>query len=218
MQALFRLLKTVPLFAPLSNSELEMLAENAEACDFPAGECVTTPPPDTVTVVLQGSVAVMKNDLLMRMLSVGSLSGVASVYGNGGSPMSCLKANTASRLVFLRGEDIRSLIRSNPDFSEAFIKFLTSRIRFLNTRIRAYTSGSAEAKLAFHILYSDENKSGTVELGVSMSSLADMLDIGRASLYRACDALTASGAIERCGSTIIIKTRDLLTLSLHKKQ
>ncbi len=214
--SIIEILKKIPLFSSLSADEAESLIKSAKISEIPSGETVT-PPHDTVTVVLKGSIAVMKNELLMRMLSLGSVSGVASLYGSEQEPISCLKANKASSLAFLPGNAIRDIIRSNPDFSESYIRFLTSRIRFLNTRIRAYTSGSAEAKLAFHILYSDENGSGEIDLGISMSALADMLDIGRASLYRALDALSGCGAIERCATRIKITDRDRLSTFLKKK-
>ncbi len=217
MQNLTEVLKTIPLFSMLSEEQLEKLSENAKIFEFCAGENITEPHDDSLTVVLSGSVAVMKNELLMRILSPGLVSGVASLYGDG-EPISHLKSNTASSLAFLRGEDIRCLIHKDPCFAEGYIKFLTSRIRFLNTRIRAYTSGSAEAKLAFHILYSDENGSGAVDIGVSMSALADMLDIGRASLYRAMESLTSSGAVERNGSSIKIINKGLLLQALQKNK
>ncbi len=203
------ILKSNPLFSVLSDSEIDELAKSAQIFDCHSGENIPTKQ-NTVTVIISGSVAVMKNELLMRMLSQGSVSGVASLYGNTDAPISELRANTPTRAAVIQGDTVRSLIHKNSGFAEAYISFLTSRIRFLNSRIRAYTSGSAEAKLAFHILYSDDSQSGTVDLGVSMSALADMLNIGRASLYRACDALVARGAIKRNGSTINIINRKLL--------
>ncbi len=204
------LLKSIPLFSMLSEKDHFFLAEKTKITNFHQGEAIEKPRRDALTVIISGSAAVMKNDLLMRILSPGSVSGVASVYGSDAEEVSTLRANTAASVGFIDGSAIRELIRKNPDFAESYITFLTSRIRFLNTRIRAYTSGSAEARLAFHLLYSDESASGKVDIGVSMSALADMLDIGRASLYRAFDALTAAGAIARNGSTVEILNRNIL--------
>ena len=103
------------------------------------------------------------------------------------------------------------LVSSNQAFAESYIRLLTSKIQFLNNRVKAYTSGSAEARLAFHLLSLDESKSGRVEVGVSKTDLADMLDIGRASLYRALDTLTEKGIIKYCKSEIIILDFDALT-------
>ena len=50
-----------------------------------------------------------------------------------------------------------------------------------------------------------------MRVSVSFTKLADMLDISRASLYRAFDSLTDIGVIERNGSDIIIKNRDELS-------
>ncbi len=210
-------LKNIPLFSVLTDKERAELSKSSQIFNFSAGENIPTGEDGAITVIISGSVAVMKNELLMRMLSQGSVSGVASLYGNEGAPVSVLRANTASTVASVNGDAVRSLIRQSPAFAESYIRFLTSRIRFLNRRIRAYTSGSAEAKLAFHILYSDDSETGTVDLGVSMSALADMLSIGRASLYRACDALVTRGAIRRKGNTVEIIDRDALNF-FEKKQ
>ncbi len=209
MKKLEQILKRIPLFSCLSEDDVTALAEKAEIKEFKAGENIFAENSDSVTVVITGSVSVMKNGLLMRMLGEASVSGVASLYGEK-RPVSALTANTASNCAFLDGEELRKMIRQNPALAEAYIRFLTSRVRFLNSRIEAYTSGSAEAKLSFHILYSDDNGSGRVDVGVSMSALADMLGMGRASLYRALDSLTGAGAIAREGSIITILDRGKL--------
>ncbi len=210
--------KKIPLFSALDHDDVAYLAENAQIIKFSVGDHINTARIDGITVVINGSVAVIKNNLLMRILSDCSVSGVASLYGDDGSPVSELIANTQGKAIFIKGESIRKLISSNSCFSETYIKFLTSRIRFLNSRIRAYTFGSAEAKLAFHIIYSDEADTGEINLGVSMSALADMLNIGRASLYRACDSLVSSGAIERKGNFVRILNKESLLRSLHKSE
>ncbi len=212
------ILVMVPLLSALSKENLLQLAENAVFRCFSPGQRVA-PESETedgayITVIASGSVAVIKSvgekRVLMRMLGQGSVAGVVSVYDKGDA-ISELTARTASKAVFIRTEKIRDLIRKDPDFAESYIRFLTSRIRFLNIRIKAYTCGSAEARLAFHILQSDENGEGHMRVSVSFTKLADMLDISRASLYRAFDSLTDIGVIERNGSDIIIKNRDELS-------
>ena len=150
----------------------------------------------------------------MRMLSGGSVSGVVSVYDCGDS-LSELTARTVTKAVFIDAESVRRLIRKDAEFAESFIRFLSSRIRFLNIRIKAYTSGSAEARLAFHILQCDENGRDRVNCGVSFTKLSEMLDIGRASLYRALDSLTERGVIEREGRDIFIKDRQALAAAAN---
>jgi DNA-binding IclR family transcriptional regulator len=61
-----------------------------------------------------------------------------------------------------------------------------------------------------HFLLSDEHESGTVTLHVSLSRLADMLDMGRASLYRALDALSDSKIISKDAKTVKVLDRNAL--------
>ena len=85
-----------------------------------------------------------------------------------------------------------------------YIEFLSDRIRFLNKKIRFFTSGSAERRLA---LYLDSFNEEKIELEAGMSAIADMLDIGRASLYRAFDKLTEDGFILRDKDTVTLINR-----------
>ena len=206
------ILSKIPLFASMSSDELAQLIDIGQICRYEPNRVIEHD--GMLAVVLSGSVAVTKSSgdkrLLMRMLGQGSVTGAASLYCDGSEPISTLTAQKTSEVLTIPQSVISEFIHMNGDFAEDYITFLTSRIRFLNRRIRAYTTGSAEAKVALQLLMSDETHTGTVDIGVSYSALADMLDIGRASLYRALDDLTAKGIISRNGRKITINDTDLL--------
>lgn len=210
-------LSDIPLFADLPTNVLSELSSAAEVARFAPGETVMPSSGNVngeyITVILSGSVAVTKTvggkEVLMRMLGKGAVSGVAMVYGSGDA-LSVLTARAVTKAAFISTEIIRELIRTDTAFAERFIRFLSSRIRFLNIRIQAYTCGSAEARLAFHIMQCDEENKGRIDCGISYTRLAGMLDISRASLYRAMDTLTERGVIVRDGREIVIKDRNLL--------
>jgi len=147
----------------------------------------------------------------MRVVHAGGILGVASVFTEKRKTLSEIRAIKDSTVLFISHEKMQGLVSTSKAFAESYIRLLTSKIQFLNNRVKAYTSGSAEARLAFHLLSLDESKSGRVEVGVSKTDLADMLDIGRASLYRALDTLTEKGIIEYRKSEIIILDFDALT-------
>ena len=201
-----KIIKSLPLFGTLTDAELAALIEKSTQAEYKAGNELDSS--GAITVILSGCVAVTKRTgekkLLMRMLTEGSVTGVASLYSDGCEAVSSLSATKNASALHIPQKVISSLIHGNGDFAERYIVFLTSRIRFLNRRIKAYTTGSAEARVALHILMSDETHKGEIDLGVSYTDLADMLDIGRASLYRALDDLTARGIISRQGRKIVI--------------
>jgi DNA-binding IclR family transcriptional regulator len=60
-------------------------------------------------------------------------------------------------------------------------------------------------------LYLSSFQKDTIELDASLSSLSDLLDIGRASLYRAFDTLIADGYIEKNGRTIHLLAPEAMT-------
>ena len=102
-------------------------------------------------------------------------------------------------------ECVEELLKSDIGFTKNYICFLSDKIRFLNKKIAFFTSGSAEKKVAGYIL-SLPMENNTVRLEMNMSKLAQNLDIGRASLYRAFDSLEESCFISRDNNIIRISS------------
>lgn len=209
-------LKKIPLFSALSDREISELITKSEASVFaPGKEIVSSTEGRFVKVVLSGSVSVTKKngdkELLMRVVQTGGILGVASLFTEKNKSLSTIKAIKEATVIFISGEAVQSLVSENKGFAESYIRLLTAKIQFLNNRVKAYTSVSAKSRLAFHILSLDEERSGRVDVGVSKTALADMLDVGRASLYRALDTLTEKGIIKYEKNEIIILDPEALT-------
>ncbi|MBE6610356.1 MAG: Crp/Fnr family transcriptional regulator [Ruminococcaceae bacterium] len=211
--AITEILKSIPIFSSLSENDINGIMISSEAKTYKCGDEVKSE--GCITVILSGNAAVKKEvggkAIIMRMMDAGGIFGVASLFSEEEEGVSFLEASKKTDVLFIPKTLILQLVRSNGDFAETYIRFLTSRIKFLNLRIKAYTSGSTEAKLAFHLLMLDEDGNGRVDIGVSLIKLAEMLDIGRASLYRAMDALCEKDIISRDGHSVLIKDRKLLS-------
>ena len=205
-QAVFDTVRAITLFSALLDTEITELIRSSELLRYEANSEISSD--GAITIILKGSISVTKRSgdkkLLMRMFGAGSVSGVASLFSDATDSVSSLTALSHSEVLLIPGESVTALIHENGAFAMDYIKFLTSRIRFLNSRIKAYTASGTEAKLAFHLLLSDEFETNEIELHVSYSKLAEMLDMGRASLYRAIDTLTAKGIIAKDGKRILI--------------
>ena len=93
------------------------------------------------------------------------------------------------------------------DLAMRYIDFLSDRIRFLNRRIATLTAGSAERRLAAWLDTVMPDSTDRIVLPFPVNRLADTLGLGRASLYRAFDDLTASGYLTRDGKTVILHDR-----------
>ena len=161
---------------------------------FLSGEAVATTADDS------------KNALL-RFFGAGDLFGIANLFTNE-NYVSSIKAKKKCRVFFFTEEAIRELLETDKTFLYNYLGFLSGRICYLNRKIRYLTAGSAERRLA---LYLSSFQKETVELDASLSSLSELLDIGRASLYRAFDTLIADGYIEKNGRTIRLLAPDAMT-------
>jgi DNA-binding MarR family transcriptional regulator len=91
-----------------------------------------------------------------------------------------------------------------------YIRFLTQRIEFLNQKIQYLTAGCVERRLALYLMGQIPQDDLAVQLDISAVSLADLLDVGRASLYRAMDRLTQDGFLTRNGHEYTLRNRDRL--------
>ena len=158
-----------------------------------AGEAVATTADDS------------KNALL-RFFGTGDLFGIANLFTNE-RYVSSIRAKKRCRVFFFTEEAIRELLESDQTFLYNYLAFLSGRICYLNRKIRYLTAGSAERRLA---LYLSSFKTDTIELDASISSLSELLDIGRASLYRAFDTLIADGYIEKNGRSIRLLAPDAM--------
>ncbi len=150
--------------------------------------------------ILSGKAYVHSSDdskqVLLRTIEEGELFGVAALFAKDVDFATNISAKTECDILFISDETIYALIEGDGAVRKNYITFLSEKIRFLNRKITYFTAGSTERKLALY-LSSLKRTEGTVRISLSMSALADMLDVGRASLYRAFDRLTEDGFIER---------------------
>ena len=107
-------------------------------------------------------------------------------------------------------EQLKRIIAGSLAAAENYIRYLTERICFLNRKITAFTAGSAEARLAVYLSGLPIDSENTLTLPCSLSELADMLNMGRASLYRSLDSMTESGILLRNGKKITLLKPDAL--------
>ncbi len=154
-------------------------------------------------ILLSGSAVVRPSDsqkgLIMRLAGPGDILGLASLFSAGGAGTDVFAAGerTAKFIAFGRDE-LMTAVSSDitRHMGENIIRILSEKVSFLSGRIAEVTGGSALQKFCCY-LRSSASPDGRVNIGMSMTSLASALDIGRASLYRCVDTLVADGVIER---------------------
>lgn len=165
-------------------------------------------------IILSGSAKIeTANDsknVLLRTIDTGNVFGAASLFGDETEYVTQITAKGTTSAAFFSQMSIMEIVTADKRAAINYINFLSDRIRFLNHKILSFTSGSAENRLACFI-YKLPEINGTVVLPFGLNQLADSLDIGRASLYRAFDNLESSGCIKRDGKKIIILSRNFKT-------
>ena len=162
-----------------------------------------------IGIILSGRVHVSNapedgKRFLMNTLENGGIFGAAAVFSDEPDYVTVLTAASACRVLFLPQQLLTDLMRESTAVMDNYLRFLSGRIHFLNAKIQGLTSSSAVQALARHLAGLADCDSGSIILKTGLSSLADTLNLGRASLYRAFDALEAVGAIKRNGKNIDI--------------
>ncbi len=176
----------------------DMLDPNQDRIsEFSDGEQIETH--SRIGFVLAGKASVQTTDqsrrVLLRFLSAGDAFGVAGIFSQT-KEISKICAMGSCKCLFISENTVSKLLEVSDIFRKNYIDFLSNRIGFLNQKIAYLTAGSAERRLALYLLSFGTNE---VELKDSISSLSDLLNLGRASLYRAFDKLCEDGYLQKNG-------------------
>ena len=205
-------LQTAPLFANVEQDVLARILKERGATfkESAPGELLRTDSAPALGVLLKGRASILsaseEKELILRDLARGEIFDAASLFLKDPPPLSRIVAKTPCTTLFLDVETIRRLMSESPAFLDAYLSFLADRVQFLNAKIRCYTAGSAERRVA---LFLADGEGETYTHTVSLCALSRLLDIGRASLYRALEKLESESLITHNGRqiTVISKTK-----------
>lgn len=141
----------------------------------------------------------------LNAITRGGSFGISAVFSEEDFP-TVIYAKRRSSVVFLTQEELLHLIDDFPAVALNIIKFQNEKIAFLNKKIETFSAGSAEKKLACYFL-SELKARGTDIFELNRKKTSEILGIGRASLYRALDALVTNGVITCDAKKIYINDR-----------
>ena len=195
--------KLVPFLSELflfKNTSFDVLNKIAaqyefQIFEFESGENIYTPDDFSKKVgfVYSGECVVEKqksdgDSVPLNLLRKNDSFGIMTVFSSSNKFPTSVKAKKQSRIVFIEGEVIVSLIKEYSEIALSVIEFMSSRIEFLNSKIATFSAGSVEEKLALYILREYENQSSD-KIKLNLSKTAEILNAGRASIYRAINSL-----------------------------
>ena len=205
-----------PLFAGVSQETLSEKLTDDAVVEFSPGQEIYSPKSreKRLGIILSGSASVFSADeacgVLLRVLESGDTFGVANLFSRQERFVSYIVAKKHCRVLFFSEASTAALLKDEPCFCLNYVRFLSDRICFLNDKISCFTAGSPERRLAFFLLALDESEQITYTVSTNANSLSDMLNVGRASLYRAFDKLEAEGLIRKNGKEITVTDKNAL--------
>ena len=218
LQAIFR----TPLFVGVRKNQALRVFDlcNCEIRSFEKGETILSSGAreKRVGVLLDGKARVTTADgehgKILRELSVKDVFGIANLFSD--APyVTDITSLTQTRVLLLPELAVRNFLENDRAFLYNYLGFLSGRIRYLNAKIRFFTAGSAERKLALYLLSFGKEQ---IDVDLSLTALADLLDLGRASLYRAFDALEEAGYIKKDGKRISVLRPEQLRKKYQTKR
>ena len=193
-----------------SKFDIDRFGEKIEFVTAKKGEALMTQKHFSrcLALIIKGSASVTKISLdgrrtVINRLSEGDVFGMATLFYEEAEFPSEIIAGNSLRLAVLPKEVVEEAFETSPEFAKAYVTLLSEKIIFLNKKISAYSEGDASEKVLRWILTRANGESELV-LPCSVSKLAQMLGIGRASVYRAFDALQEQGIIGRIGKKIVL--------------
>lgn len=195
------------LFKGLKSSEIAKLLANETFVieKFTSGEILhSNKTTKKIGIILKGRAVIKSSDdgVIIKKLSSNDIFGAASLF-DAPNYLTYVLSTTDGEMISLSEEFIKKCICTNTSLSLKYISFLSQKISFLNSKISAYTAKSAENKL-YAFLLQQPRKDNVIELTVNMATIAKMIGIGRATLYRAFDKLISDGLIIKNEKNIII--------------
>ncbi len=171
------------------------------------GSCQVSP-----AILLRGTAYISASDneksLLLKNAAPGSMFGIATLYSSSNHFPTRISAKTHCRVLFIRSSALKRFIENDMDATRSFLRIMGDKVVYLNKKISILTAGSAERKLSLFLCENETD--GVYKIKASASALADMLGIGRASLYRALEKLESDGFIRKDEKSITLLGRDAM--------
>jgi CRP-like cAMP-binding protein len=208
-------LSKYPLFENASAGviKLALSADDCEIKTFNSGEIMFGPETNAgyLALILRGKGEVFSadpvRDVLINTVSVGDTFGSEKLFEKGRSLSTRVVSKGGTRVLFISEASLCQMIENDKTIMYNYIRLVSDRVRMLNEKTMYFTAGSTERRLA---LYLTSLGKKTIRMTISMTDLANTLDVGRASLYRAFDKLSDDGYIIRSEKVVLILDREEL--------
>lgn len=205
-------LKSSALFRDMGDDFLEKAVQDMETeiVAYEKGASIEANKRDAIGFILSGKLEVQQSSdsrmLVLKYLVCGDVFGVAHLFAKEQDSISNLFVKEKLRVLFVSSSFMKREMAEHANLMENYIRFLESRIAYLNKRIAGFSQNKRERAL-FTLLCELSQGEAEFTLDSSVLALSKKLNISRASLYRAFDLLQEQGFITKNGKTITIEKR-----------
>ncbi len=219
-------LKSFPLFADLSEEDLEDIEKIVHKKSFSKGEIILYQfdPGDSLYIISRGKVKVVLfsrdgKEVLLSTLGPGEFFGEMALLD--GLPRSAsVVATEDSELLVLKRKDFIELIRNHPEIALRILTIMSKRLRYADQKIGSLILMDVYGRVA-RVLVELAEKEGKkinddiiIETKLKQKDIASMVGASRETVSRVLKDFVRSGFITIDGKKIIIHNADL---SIGKK-
>ncbi len=182
--------------------------------NYPQNHIIVSPENSkkSIGIIFSGTALVApvssSDNTMIKLLVENDMFGISNMFSDTNSFPSIITAKTNVTVLFIDETAFKNFLYADLSAMTEYLKLLSEKIVYLNKKISTLTAGSTEKKLAFFLC--ENERDGKFISTISMSSLANMLNVGRASLYRAFETLTNEKLIIKNGKSIIIPDKNAL--------
>lgn len=204
------------LFESIAENEIKSICDSHkfEIAEFEQNENIYSPTDfyKKIGFVMNGECAVEKqksdgSTFPLNKLYKGDSFGILAAFSDSDDFPTVVKALKRTQIVFFDKETLLLLIKKYPEVALSIINFMSNRIDFLNKKIATFAADSVEEKFAFYLV-SEAKQTGKLIFSPNLSKIAKTLNAGRASIYRAIDALGKLSLIKFENKKIYISDLD----------
>jgi CRP/FNR family transcriptional regulator, nitrogen oxide reductase regulator len=212
------LLKNIPIFAVLQDSELTEIASLSQEKKFTSTESIfwEGDPSDWFYIVIEGKVKISKltstaKEIVLSFFGPGEIFGEVAVLENGPYPASA-QAVDPSRLIGIRKADFWNFLLKHPAVALKIISLLSARLREAQSRLRDLAGERVEQRLARLLLRLNEKLGAT--LPFTRQELSDMSGTTTETAIRTLSQWKDQGVVSSVrGKTTIVDVDKLRKLA-----
>lgn len=209
------LLREVPLFAALSDTEIDHLIDHCPARTFPAGGRIVSPSmaADRFYIILAGSVCLYKlsskgDRQILHLYGPGDTFGEAAMWAGINYPAFADAVDDAAVMSVGRGL-LKKMVAENENLAMKMMAGMASKLREFNRLIEQLSLKEVPSRLAEILLEMPAGSDGgTILLDQSKKQLAERIGTIPETLSRALAKLREAGLIAIDGRKITVLDAD----------